>query len=356
MKAKMASIMLLSEDGEHLTLAASAGASNAYAKKPDLPVSESLAGIVVRRKKPLASLDVRKDSRYQHTPLAKRDKLVSLLCVPLVFEKQVLGVLSIYTETLHRFSNEEIRLLTAMAGLSSVVIARVRMAERMSRMEENLKSSERLSALGWLAAEVAHEIRNPLAVLQMLFHALEKDLPAQASKDARLIQTKMMQMNRIVEQVLSFARSSEPALERIRIEQMMDDLLLLTRHKLAEQNVEIKRMVQPGLPPLHGDRMQLEQALLNLILNACHAMPTGGVLTLSAKKRKNEIVLGVKDTGAGISKRDKERLFQPLMTTKQGGSGIGLVLVRKTVEHHGGRLLCRSQKGRGTSFEICLQG
>lgn len=360
MKASLCSIMLVNEDGTELELKAWHGASPEYVSRPNLQVADSLVGVVVRRQKPLAMLNVQESHRYRHTELARREGLVSLLSVPLSFEGKAMGVLSVYTLRAHRFSNDEIRLLEAMAGLSSVVIAKARIFEGVVRAEERLKEAEKLSALGWLAAEVAHEIRNPLTVMQMLFHSLTEGMPLDDSgkKDVQLIQEKMKHMNRIVEQVLAFAKSSEPYMERVDVNAMMDDLALLTRHKLAEQKIELKSKLEPGLPPIMGDRPQIEQAMLNLVLNACNAMPEGGTLTLSASSRKVSqqchVVLGVRDTGRGISEGFEKNMFTPFMSAHKGGTGIGLALVQKTVEHHRGKIRVSSKLGKGTLISVSI--
>lgn len=360
MNAKLCSLMLLNEGGRELVLRAWYGASRAYIKKPNLPVQESLVGVVVNRLKPLTVLNVLGHQRYQHTELARREGLVSLLAVPLTLDNRPLGVLCVYTREAHRFSNEEIRLLTAMAGLSAVAIAKARLLERVVRMEDELRASERLSALGWLAAEIAHEIRNPLTVVQMLFHSLTQDQPLDeaARRDAALIETKMRQMNRILDQVLTFARSSEPDLEPLDARTLVQDILLLIRHKLNEQRIT-PRILLPEVPAMvRGDRAQLEQALLNLVLNACQAMPQGGVLTLSVQPVGSEggrrVALGVKDNGAGMSRQHREELFRPFLSHKKGGTGLGLALVQKTVESHGGTIEVKSRQGSGTMFLILL--
>jgi signal transduction histidine kinase len=360
MNAKLCSLMLLEAGGRELALRAWHGASRAYIQKPNLPVAESLVGVVVNRLKPLTVLNVLGHHRYQHTELARREGLVSLLSVPLIFDNRPLGVLSVYTRQVHRFSNEEIRLLSAMAGLSSVAIAKARLLDRVVRMEDELRASERLSALGWLAAEIAHEIRNPLTVVQMLFHSLMQELPLgeTARRDAALIETKMKQMNRILDQVLTFARSSEPDLEPLDARALVQDILLLTRHKLNEQRIEV-RIDLPDAPAwLRGDRAQLEQALLNLVLNACQAMGSGGALVLSVHLQTHQgrphVAIGVKDNGPGMTRERQEELFQPFLSHKKGGTGLGLALVHKTVQSHGGSVQVKSRRGVGTLFQLLI--
>jgi len=358
MKARMSSLMLLDETGKELILKAWHGASSAYVKKPNLRVEESLVGVVINRLKPLAVLNVQENQRFQHTELAKREHLTSLLAVPLEFQKKALGVLCIYTEDIHRFSNEEIRLLTAMAGLSSVAIAKAQLLQRVVQVEESLKATERLSALGWLAAEIAHEIRNPLTVVQMVFHSMMQELKLSGghARDAALIESKMTHMNKILDQVLTFARSSEPVMEDLDVNSMLDDILILTRHKLAEQKIDIRKQLPEDPLIMKGDRSQLEQAILNLVVNACQAMPDGGTLSLSAgvktSGKKRLIVIGVRDTGEGMSKQRQERLFQPFLTYRKGGTGLGLALVNRTVQSHNGQITVKSKLKKGTAFVL----
>lgn len=360
MNAKLCSLMLLDETGKSLGLRAWYGASKAYIKKPNLPVAESLVGVVVNRLKPLTVLNVLDNHRYLNTELARREGLVSLLSVPLTFENRALGVLSVYTRETHRFSNEEIRLLSAMAGMSAVAISKARLLEKVVRMEEDLRNAERLSALGWLAAEIAHEIRNPLTVVQMLFHSMMQDFQADETvrRDATLIETKMKQMNRILDQVLTFARSSEPDLEPLQAPALLHDVLLLTRHKLAEQKIDFRVDVADEDLRINGDRSQLEQAILNLVLNACQAMADGGQLILSVRSTthdgQKQVVIGIKDNGAGMSRERQEELFQPFLSHKKGGTGLGLALVEKTIKSHGGTITVKSRKGSGTLFQLAF--
>jgi signal transduction histidine kinase len=360
MNARLCSLMLLSENEKELILKTWHGASADYTRKPNIPVDDSLVGAVIRRKKTLAVADVQEHSRYLYTELARREKLVSLLCAPLVFQGRIMGVLSVYTGQRHRFSNEEIRLLNAMAGMSAVAIAKAQMLDRIVAVEEDLKASERLCALGWLAAEMAHEIRNPLTVAQMLFHSLTQEVSfsGRALDDIRLIAEKMALMNRSLDRILGFARSAEPSRERLDAATLLEDIVLLTRHKLAEQKIELRTRVPKTPLPLLGDKAQLGQAILNLVLNAVQAMPKGGFLILSAKAQslrgENLIAIGVRDTGTGISAKRRKTLFQPFLTDKKSGTGLGLALVKKTIESHGGSIRVRSSPGKGAAFTLLL--
>jgi signal transduction histidine kinase len=365
MSARMCALLMLDDARDWLDLKASFGASAEYLEKPRLSVTESLLGMVVRRKKPVQVENVQTSGRYQHVDVAQREGLVSLLSVPLLFGGQAIGTLSVYTDVPHSFSNEEIRILSALAELSAIAIEKARLYERIVDVEEQLRQNEKLSALGLLAAEVAHEIRNPLTVMKMLYHSLDLKFPSDdpRSKDAAIMGEKMDHLNKIVEQILDFARSTEPKLSLVNVNELLDDLSLLTRHKFKHQNIVLVRRLAPDLPPLMGDAMQLEQAFLNLMLNAVQAMPQGGRLTLSTRAvslpgnagRPTHVIIEFRDTGEGMTDEQRQRAFTSLLsTTKAKGTGLGLAIVTRVVETHRGKVKIKSRVGHGTTMSVSL--
>lgn len=358
MKARICSVFLLSEDGSELVLRACHGGTQLYREKPNLGTEDSLLGSVLKHRKPVAVVDVVKEKGYIQIDIARKEKLTSMLAAPLIFGQKAVGVLTVYTQQRHRFSNDEVKLLTTLGELSAVAIEKGRLLARVVDMEEKLRASERLSALGLLAAEIAHEIRNPLTVMQMLFHALVETLEMDPTsrRDAELISEKMRQMNRILDQVLSFARSSEPIKEAVHAQQLIDDVFLLTRHKLEQQGIEIRTTVAEHLPPFRADRAQVEQVLLNLILNAADAMSGGGILRLSAALEEFEgqshLALSIRDNGQGMSPDQIANLFAPFLTYKDSGTGIGLAIVKKIMENHRSKVQVESKVGQGTKFKL----
>jgi signal transduction histidine kinase len=365
MRARMCSIMMLDESREWLDLRASCGAGAAYIKKPRLSVEESLLGVVTRRKKPVQIENVQASSRYQNVEVARREGLVSLLSVPLLFAGQPIGTLNVYTGRAYNFSNEEIRILSALAELSAIAIEKARLYERIVDVEEQLRQNEKLSALGLLAAEVAHEIRNPLTVMKLLYHSLDLKFPASdpRAKDARIIEAKIEHLNKIVEQILDFARTTEPELAPVNLNELVDELGLLVRHKLANQNIRLIRDLPADLPMVMGDAPQLEQAFLNLILNAAEAMPDGGTLTIKSQgicrprtsTQPTHVAMEFKDTGKGMSAELRKRAFTAVLsTTKKKGTGLGLAIVGRIIETHRGEISITSKTGRGTAIVITL--
>jgi signal transduction histidine kinase len=364
MQAKMCSLMMMDETREWLELRASYGAAKAYRERPRTSAAESFVGVVVRRRKPLQIENVQTSSRYNAASLAKREGLYSLLSVPLIFAGHAIGALSVYTGDIYKFSDEEIRTLSALAELSAIAIEKARLYERVVDVEEQLRQNEKLSALGLLAAEVAHEIRNPLTVMKMLYHSLDLQFPMAdpRAKDARILGEKIEHLNKIVEQILDFARTTEPNFLPVNLNEVIEELGLLVRHKLRNQDIEFNQKLDPDLPMVMADATQLEQAFLNLLLNAAEAMTEGGKLTIISRREEADaegnagrVIVEFKDTGAGMTEEQRRRAFSSVLsTTKAKGTGLGLAIVGRVVETHRGELVIKSRPGHGTSISVIL--
>ncbi len=355
--AQMASLQLLDATGDWLDLRAQHGAGMDYQERPRLSVDASFLGSVVRRRKPSQVENVQTSPQYQHPEIARREGLISLLSVPLVFNEQCLGTLNVYTDTPHAFSNEEVSTLTALSELSALAIEKARLYERTVDVEEQLRRNEQLSALGLLAAEVAHEIRNPLTVMKMLYHSLdlnfEDDDPR--AEDARVLGDKMNHLDAIVERIVNFARNAEPQMAQVNVHELLEDLALLTRHKLQHLHITLEQNLAQNLPKVRADATQLSQAFLNLILNASEAMSDGGTLTISSVVDDGKVAVAFTDTGPGMTEEQRERAFTGMLsTTKEKGAGLGLAIVAKVAEAHGGQVEVKTREGEGTTIKLWL--
>ncbi len=355
--AQVASLQLLDVTGDWLELRAQHGAGTDYQERPRLSVDDSFLGSVVRRRKPSQVENMQTSPQYQHPEIARREGLVSLLSVPLIFNEQCLGTLNVYTDVPHVFSNEEVSTLTALSELSALAIEKARLYERTVDVEEQLRRNEQLSALGLLAAEVAHEIRNPLTVMKMLYHSLdlnfEEDDPR--AEDARVLGDKMNHLDAIVERIVNFARNAEPQMAQVNVHELLEDLALLTRHKLQHLHITLARNMAADLPKMRADATQLSQAFLNLILNATEAMPDGGTLTISTEVNDGKLVVAFSDTGPGMTEEQRDRAFTGMLsTTKEKGAGLGLAIVFKVAEAHGGQVEVETREGEGTTITLRL--
>ena len=365
LSAKMCSLMMLDDGGKMLVTRASAGAGKAYLARPPVNVEESFVGIVLRRRKAMQLENVQSSGRYQNVSVARQEGLVSLLSVPLLFGDTATGTLNLYTGDPHTFSDEEVRVALAYAELSALALEKARLYERIVRIEDELRQSERLSALGLLAAEVAHEIRNPLTVMKMLHHSLNLEFPAgdPRNTDVRIMGEKMDHLARIVERVLDLARSQEPQVTDVDVNRLLGDLTILTRHKLKASGVTLAQQLALYLPEIRGDATQLEQAFLNLTLNAVEAMPNGGLLTIRSRALPltardtppTHVLIRFSDTGVGMSEEHRRRAFTSLLNnTKPKNTDLELAIVARVVETHHGEVRVWSRLGRGTTISVVL--
>ena len=364
MKAKTCALQLLDEANNRLSLVASFGAGNAYLNKPDVLISESFLGSVVKLKKPLQIENVQTSNAYQQQDIARDEGLIAMLSIPLVFNSVVIGTLNIYKEETYVFSNEEINIAMALAEFSALAIEKARLLERIVESEELLRRNEKLSALGLLAGEVAHEIRNPLTVLKMLYHSLGLDFPKNdpRTEDVRIMGEKMDHLNNIVEQILTFARNAEPQFKPSDVNKIINDLRILVRRKFAQQKVVLDIQLAENLPEAKADEQQLSQVFLNLTLNALEAMPNGGELKIKSssiqlQKNKNKVTniqIEFSDTGSGMNSELRKKAFTSLLnSSKPGGTGIGLAIVNRIIESHGGEIKIRPNV-KGTTFSVYI--
>ncbi|HEY2988155.1 MAG TPA: ATP-binding protein [Candidatus Binatia bacterium] len=231
--------------------------------------------------------------------------------------------------------------------------------EQVKTLEAEVARRERLSALGDLAATVAHEVRNPLNAVSMGLQRLKGEFhPTEDEEEyahfIELMRGEVARLNSIVEEFLSLARPLELKPEEVRVEELLQETAALTRSDAASRKIEIAVAAASDLPAARVDRNYFKQVLLNLVLNGVQAMPDGGKIALEAKAAGGNLTIAVTDTGAGIPKEILPRIFEPYFTTKTRGSGLGLAIARRIVEAHGGKLTAESEAGRGSRFEIAV--
>lgn len=231
-------------------------------------------------------------------------------------------------------------------------------------LEERLQRSDRLAALGTVAAGVAHEIRNPLAGLRGAAQLLEgePDFPPALREYTSVIVKEVDRLGAIVERLLSFATPRGPVLRSCNLHEILDGLFFLERAPLDAAKVTIQRQYDPQLPEILADPSEIQQLFLNLIHNGVEAMPGGGDLTVrtryerSAKRcgGRSVAVVEIIDRGSGFDPEVERHLFTPFFTTKERGTGLGLAICLRIVEDHGGAMEATSSPGRGSRFCVWL--
>lgn len=350
LKTTVTSIMLLSPDGEELVLRAVHGGGPGYAARGGIRVDRSFVGRAVRTRRAVTAVDVREVKGYSSAEMARRQGLVALLTVPLVSRGKVLGVINAYKRTRHRWTGEEVALLKSLADLSAVAIENATLYEGMLRLEEELRRIERTSTLQELAIEIAHELRNPLTIIRMLLHTLQAD----HREDVEVIGAEVARLERLASRFLEHARPKEPVMAPLDLNELLTRLLVLVQPKLATGKLRVTRELAPAVPPIVGDRDQLEQLFLNLVLNAIDALPPGGRLTVATRRTPAGVEATVADDGPGIPEAVRRRLFEPFNTTKPNGMGLGLAIVRRIAEGHKATVRVASNGGTGTAFTLEL--
>jgi PAS domain S-box-containing protein len=246
-------------------------------------------------------------------------------------------------------------------GIEGVVLLLENITDRV-KLEQSVQESEKLAAIGTLAAGVAHEINNPIGIMTsrielMLEEAEESGLPRGVRDDLAVLQRNAQRVGRITQALTSFARRG-PAVKRpTDINAVAEETLLLFEKHATKTGIVVERQLAPGLPLVEGNANELEQVLLNLLNNARDALGHQGVIRVEtglAADRPGWVRLAVSDTGPGIPPEVQEQVFLPFFTTKPGGTGLGLAISYRIVKDHHGHLEVASEPGKGTSFVILL--
>ena len=233
----------------------------------------------------------------------------------------------------------------------------------VEQAEEKERLRDRLAALGEMAAMIAHEVKNPLASIEVMAGLLRRQLQDRSDLQTMLgdIINEVKMANAIVLEVLEFVRPIRLQVETTSIARVVDEAIPLAEHKLARRGTTIEVRIPEGLPPIVGDHHQLCQVVTNLVINALEALDGTGVIRLTASEREGPghsaprlVTLAISDTGPGIPAQVTERIFNPFFTTKHQGSGLGLSIVRKIMDAHDGRIDVVSPPGAGTTFTLTL--
>lgn len=246
----------------------------------------------------------------------------------------------------------------------NVMVARLGDAQRQleDRHAAEIRRAEHLAALGKVAAGIAHEINNPLAGMQNCVRTLLKGTidERRRARYLEMLREGLARIDRIVSQLLNFARESPPRLARTDLAAVVTDALALVEHEVQARNIVCAVAFEPGLPALVADARQLEQVFLNIVMNALEAMPPGGTITITAGVRRRDgdrfVEARIADTGVGIPPENLPRVFDPFFTTKEvgNGTGLGLSVSYGIVKAHGGAIEVESEVGKGSTFVVVL--
>ena len=325
-----------------------------------LPLESCLVASPIHTRRQVWFQDIQSPEYRELLDLPTDAALRSVLATPMIFEGEVLGVIAIFTDRVHRFDNDEKRLCAALASMGSVALQNARLYARVFQSEDVLRKNERLTTLGLLAAEIAHEIRNPLTVLKLLHGGLGVDFPEGDPRrtDMRVIGEKLDQLEALVTRVLNFAKAPSSLHSRWSLADIVEDTLVLVRLKLAQGKVSVT--FEPPSRPLFVEvhKGQIQQVLLNLLLNATQAMPDGGTiaLTITTEDRPGAhyALLDISDTGTGVAEAIRERMFDSFLSGRAEGTGLGLAIAKRILISHHGDIALRETSSAGTVMRISL--
>jgi len=287
------------------------------------------------------------------------------LCVPLSIGDRVLGVLDVWGTQRQDLTEDHLPLLSTLAGQLAVTRENALLYQHMESMveertrelrraQERLLRSERLAAIGQLAASVAHELRHPLGVMRQSTYFLSlklADADEKVKKHLRILEQEIGASDKIITDLMDFSRVHRPTLTEVDIEILLDQTLASIE---VPAEVKMVRTRAKKLPHIWADGQQLQQAFRNLIVNAYQSMPEGGMLYISTAREGKYLEVAFRDTGMGIPPEHLERIFEPLFTTKERGIGLGLAICQGIVERHRGTIEVESLVGQGTTFTVRL--
>ncbi len=372
-----ARLYLINEKRNVLECKMAVGVDVEKIKGIELPLKPEVSVVSrsVIEKKPYVIPDAMNDPRVNPV-LKEKFNLHSLVVIPLLAKEKALGAIAAdHIEPGKKLTQETLNSVMAVAQQAGLAIQNASMYQELKhfsqKMEEKIQKttadlrkaeaqlvrSEKLAALGQLAAGIAHEIRNPLTSINILIHSLVEKLPSNHTQrqDLQVIQEEIHRINEIVDQFLRFAKPALPVFQKTEILSIFEEILQLLRPQIEKQQIVVQKNFQ-ALPLVQIDREQIKQALLNLLLNAIQAMPQGGRLTLSGRNSADGqwIELSVQDTGVGISEEDMKKLFDPFFSTKEGGMGLGLSITHRIIDQHHGKIEVESTPEKGTLFNVWL--
>lgn len=232
------------------------------------------------------------------------------------------------------------------------------------RLEAAKIQAERLAMVGTMAAQVAHEVRNPLGSITLNLDLVQKEIGKLAEHDGHSpeeglalvteMREEVRRIQHVLEEYLQFARLPKPQLQPVALNELLAQKLAFLDGELTRARVTCHPHFDPAVKTINADAAQLWQATLNLIRNSLEAMPDGGELTVGTWRESGQVRLRVTDIGKGMTEEQLKRVFMPFFTTKPGGTGLGLALVQQIVSEHGGHLECESAPGKGSTFTIFL--
>lgn len=256
------------------------------------------------------------------------------------------------------FLQEERNLIRIVGRELSLFIRRASVEEDKQKLKAQLQHAERLAFVGELSAGIAHELNEPLGKILGFSQLLKKggELNFQQEEDIERIIKASLYTREIIKKLMIFSRQMPQQIVPVNLNTIVSSTLYFIDVRFQSQGINIVERLDPNLPLIQADSVQMSQVLVNLITNAIHALPEGGQVTVSTRQKDNTVILAVKDTGTGMPPSVRKKIFEPFFTTKPvgQGTGLGLSVVQGIIDSHDGSIQVTSTRGKGSKFEIRL--
>jgi C4-dicarboxylate-specific signal transduction histidine kinase len=295
----------------------------------------------------------------------KKHGLRTFLIVPMLRSDELIGSLSLARLRVEPFTEKEIELITDFAAEAAIALEITRRERQLRELQRELAHANRVVTLEQLTASITHEVNQPVGAARnnviAALHFLDRNPPdLQEVREALAGAAKDIdRVSAIVSRMRALMQKASPRSERVDINEAVHEVIELTRGEAHKNGVSVKAEFAKGLPIITGDRVQLQQVVLNLILNALQAMAgdregARQVLITTSQTESNDLCIGVRDAGPGLSSETLSRLFEPFYTTKPNGMGLGLAICRSIIEAHGGRLWATGCQPHGAAFQFII--
>ena len=354
--AKGAILRILNLETSQLDLSAAYGLSEEYLSKGHISSKNRLYALY-RFNKVFVIKDVQKDPRVIYREAARREGIRMMLDLPLTIENNFIGIIRIFFAQPRDFSEEELSFLVSIAEQCALALEKARLIEKQKLQYMHLSlQTEKMAALGRMAAAIAHEINNPLAGVLLFSTNLAKKVPKEGplKEGLDIIIHETIRCKSIIQELLEFSREREPQKTLKNINDVINKAFSILENEFRLHHISTEKDLSAELPDTLLDINQMEQVFVNLLLNAVEAIQEKGVITIKSYLDASQAyeIIDIMDTGCGIPPDDLNKIFEPFFSTKPKGTGLGLAVSYGIVRNHQGEIKVSSQPGSGTRFTI----
>ncbi len=328
--------------------------------RPDNEVSHAVIHEVARTRQPMLVADAMSDPRFTEVSSVRNLKLHSVMVAPLLARGEMLGVVYADNRMLSgAFTPWTLSLLSLFANHVGIALRNAQLFDELNEARTELALSERLRAIGQVAAFVAHEIKNPLGSIRILSDALEEKWmePEFRARFLDVVPREVVRLDKAVQQILDYARPTPLIKVRLDLVKLVESILRFYDPQIREERIQARREFQPGVPGVLADGERIREVLVNLLRNSFDAMarrPTKELKVTVASLSQTQVGVTIEDTGAGIPETEIKRIFEPFRSLKEAGSGIGLALCQKVLREHGGHITAENIPSGGARFRVSL--